>query len=124
MEKNHSAEIKSSTYNFLLSLHIFSNHRSIYVQEIIFEFMNNPKNAMLLFLNNGATFIPHLNKFPAEGVGKGPFAYFMRKHDNNETDLTPENMSEVGEGKIVNGFFLILVRFLAVDFWENVEPTD
>lgn len=55
---------------------------------------------MLLFMNNGATFIPHLNKFPSEGLGKGPFAYFIRKDDKNEIELTAENMIEVNGRKI------------------------
>lgn len=54
---------------------------------------------MLLFLNNGATLIPHLNKFPPEGLGKAPFAYFMRKNGKNDVELTAENMMEVKDLK-------------------------
>lgn len=50
---------------------------------------------MLLFLNNGATFIPHLNQFPPEGLGKGPFAYFIRKDSVDGNELTTENIAEV-----------------------------
>lgn len=61
-------------------------------RETLFKFMNDPTNRLILFLNNGALMIPHLNKFPEDGIGKGIFVYFLRISLN--TELTVENLRD------------------------------